>query len=98
MHSLGYGVDAVASAEEGLRSVQQAAPDLLFVDFAMPGMNGAEFIQAARARGATMPVVIASGYADMQEIERLIDTRYFLSKPFDIAAMSRVVADALADR
>ncbi|MFZ6184252.1 response regulator [Nannocystis pusilla] len=98
LQSLGYGVGAVASAEEGLRSVQQAAPDLLFVDFAMPGMNGAEFIQAVRTRGATMPVVIASGYADMQEIERLIDTRYFLSKPFDIAAMSRVVADALADR
>ncbi|PCC68604.1 histidine kinase [Nannocystis exedens] len=98
LQSLGYGVRAVASAEEGLQCVVQAAPDLLFVDYAMPGMNGAEFILAARARGARMPVVVASGYADMQEVERLIDTRHFLSKPFDIAAMARVVADALANR
>ena len=98
LQSLGYGVCAVPSAEEGLKSVAQAAPDLLFVDYAMPGMNGAEFILAARAGGATMPVVVASGYADMQEVERLIDTRHFLSKPFDIAAMARVVANALADR
>ncbi|MDC0715613.1 ATP-binding protein [Nannocystis bainbridge] len=98
LHSLGYGVCAVASAEDGLVSLEQGMPDLLFVDYAMPGMNGAEFILAARGRGAAMPVVVASGYADMQEVERLIDTRHFLSKPFDIAAMARVVAGALADR
>lgn len=96
--ALGYTVDEVASAEEGLARVRLAPPDLLFVDYVMPGMNGAEFILAARAGGATMPVVLASGYADMQEVARLLDTRHVLSKPFDLLTMSRTVADALADR
>jgi hypothetical protein len=41
--------------------------------------------------------VVASGYADMQEVERLIDTRHFLAKPFDIAMMSQVVSNALTE-
>jgi signal transduction histidine kinase/ActR/RegA family two-component response regulator len=98
LQRLGYGVLAAASAEEGLQRLADASPDLLFVDYAMPGMNGAEFIRVVRARGATMPVVVASGYADMQEVERLIDTRHFLAKPFDIAMMSHVVSNALAER
>ncbi|WP_247895040.1 hybrid sensor histidine kinase/response regulator [Azospirillum brasilense] len=54
-----------AQALELLRSGQ--AVDLLLTDYAMPGMTGVELAQAARALQPTLPVLLASGYADLPE-------------------------------
>jgi CheY-like chemotaxis protein len=38
--------------------------DLVLVDFAMPGMNGAEVAREVRARRPELPVLFVTGYAD----------------------------------
>jgi CheY-like chemotaxis protein/signal transduction histidine kinase len=58
--------------------------DLLILDYAMPGMNGLELARAARARGVTAPVLLATGYADLAERSETARTVLdaVLRKPF----------------
>ena len=70
-------------------------PDLLMVDYAMPDMTGAEVICKARELWRDLPVILATGYADMAAVERLVGKPAILRKPFDITTLGAAVADAL---
>ena len=52
------------------------------VDFAMPGMNGAEVVQKAWQLHPHLPVLMATGYADMAMVESVIPVECLLRKPF----------------
>jgi PAS domain S-box-containing protein len=57
----GYTVEPVASGEAALERLAELAPDVLLVDFQLPGIDGATVIERARAWNATLPVVLLSG-------------------------------------
>jgi CheY-like chemotaxis protein len=44
-------------------------PDLLIVDYAMPGMNGVEVVRRLAA-WPNLPIILATGYADMERWTR----------------------------
>ena len=92
---IGYDVNDAASGESGLAAVGAAPPDLLIVDYAMPDMNGADFILQARERFGNLPVILATGYADMAAVGQVLGTQSILIKPFDIATLAQAVASAL---
>jgi CheY-like chemotaxis protein len=71
-------------------------PDLMIVDFLMPGMNGAEVVAKATSRYPNLPVIFATGYADMKAIEELIGCKSILRKPFQVAELVETVRVALA--
>jgi CheY-like chemotaxis protein len=79
----------------GLDALSDRCPDLLIVDFAMPGINGAEMARRARAQYADLPIVFVTGYADMDAIERVSGSNFLLRKPFEVAALANVVRHAL---
>ncbi|HEY9222577.1 MAG TPA: ATP-binding protein, partial [Variovorax sp.] len=62
---LGYVVSEAADGAAGLRALSAAPHDLLVIDYAMPGLNGAEVIAKAREMVGDIPVILATGYADM---------------------------------
>ena len=68
-------------------------PDLMLVDYAMPGMNGMDFITEALAGDPDIPVILATGYAELQ---RLPEGVRLLHKPFDQEALRGAIAQALA--
>jgi len=92
---IGYQVTEAANGTEGLAALAAAKPDLLVVDYAMPDMTGAEVISKARAMVGDVPVILATGYADMAEVERLAGKPAILRKPFDINSLGEAVAGAL---
>jgi signal transduction histidine kinase len=83
----GVAVRAVASGPEGLDAAKQAAPDLVFSDFNMPGMNGAEFVSAFRKLPGCVdvPVIVVTAYEDREHRYRALEAGAtdFLASPVD---------------
>jgi PAS domain S-box-containing protein len=99
LESLGYRVAEAANGPEALALLEQFEPDVLVVDFAMPGMNGAEVAMAARARWPDLPVIFASGYAQTDAIEEVAgQDAAVLRKPFRIDGLQIIIVDALNRR
>src|SRR5690606_40868046 len=66
----GHSVFEARNGEEALALIETAHPDAVLLDFAMPGMNGAELAEELGKRRPGLPMVFASGYADTDEIGR----------------------------
>jgi CheY-like chemotaxis protein len=85
---LGYEVVEASSAEEALQLVEQGLqPDVVITDHLMPGMTGADLARALRKRH--LPVLIISGYSDVDEIAPDLQR---LSKPFRQADIAVALA------
>jgi len=66
LEDLGHRVRRVASAEEALEVLRGDADlDLLVTDFAMPRMNGGQLAKAARVLRPELPILLATGYAEL---------------------------------
>jgi signal transduction histidine kinase len=67
---LGYRVIEAGSGGAALALLDhEPAIDLVLLDFAMPGMNGAEVAREARARRPDVPILFVTGYADTAALE-----------------------------
>lgn len=73
-------------------------PDVLLLDFAMPGMNGAELAREVRQRWPSMPIVFTSGFADTQAIKNVEGYEAsILRKPFRMNQLQQALRDATRD-
>ena len=57
-----YEFVGAATGQEGLAIIQRDAPDLVFVDIKMPGMDGLEVLGRIKADNDALPVVMISGH------------------------------------
>jgi PAS domain S-box-containing protein len=93
------GADVVerGSGEAALELVESDHPvfDLMVVDFAMPGMNGAELVAAVQARHPELPALFVTGYADLTAIAS-VSAEQIVQKPFRGDELQRKVARLLA--
>jgi signal transduction histidine kinase len=68
LEDIGHIVLEADGASRALALLQGSAEiDILLTDYAMPGMTGLELIEAARGLRPDLPVVLASGFADLPE-------------------------------
>jgi signal transduction histidine kinase len=95
LEEFGHAVVRAATGEEGLRQFAPGRFDLVVVDYAMPGMNGAEFAGAVRAASPEQKLLFATGYADTAAIEAAAGDAPVLRKPFRPADVAEAVACAL---
>jgi len=96
LRMLGYAVAEAQDGNEALAALREMSFDLAIVDFAMPGMNGAEFASAALRLNSKQRLLFVSGYSDTAAIESAVggDVR-LLRKPFTIDELQTVVAATL---
>ncbi|MDP1914382.1 response regulator [Brevundimonas sp.] len=95
LEGLGYRVDQAPSGEEGLGLIGSLAPDLTIVDYAMPGISGVDVVERARVIAPGMPIIMATGYADMDAVDRVMSLSNVLRKPFRLSELATAVRGAL---
>ena len=94
LEDLGHEVieaDSGANALEVLRSGKKV--DLLFTDYSMPKMTGMQLAHAARELRPGLPIVIATGYAELPAVSTMDVGR--LRKPYQQHQLVAEIARAL---
>jgi CheY-like chemotaxis protein len=93
---IGYTVLEMTSAKEALRHVGDPRLALVVTDHLMPGMSGTELARQVRAMAPDVPILIISGYAEVEDVAPDLPR---LMKPFReselaaaLAALKRPVA------
>ena len=88
---LGFNVTEAESAEDALRIMDNgAAIDMVITDHLMPGMTGVDLAYTLRVRYPGVPVLVISGFAEMEGIAHDL---HRLMKPFRQAELSAMIAD-----
>jgi PAS domain S-box-containing protein len=95
---LGFEVVEASSADEALRILRSGPkPTLLITDHLMPGMSGADLAREARSLNPALPILVVSGYAEVDGIAPELPR---LTKPFrnaDLAASLSALLPEFAD-
>jgi CheY-like chemotaxis protein len=99
----GYEVASAGDGESALQQIARVKPDLVLLDVMLPGMDGSAVAEELERRPwtADLPVVFLTSLVAGDETERTehrIGGRLFLSKPFTLADLVRVVETALGSR
>jgi len=94
LFSEGFSVRGAANGPSGLAMVDASPPDAVVLDYAMPGMTGAEVAHRMRERHPHLPIVFCSGYADSEALDAITDA-VILRKPVTIDDLSRTVRGAV---
>jgi CheY-like chemotaxis protein len=95
LETAGYRVDTAEDGAAALKALARRRPDLLILDYAMPGMTGAEVARTVRADRPDLPILFASGYAETAALEDAVGPCRMLRKPFDTDELTGAVRDAL---
>ena len=90
LRSEGFLVRSAADGPSGLAQMAAETPDAVVLDYAMPGMTGAEVARRAQVAHPHLPIVFLSGYADSLALDQ-IEAAAVLRKPIAINDLSRAV-------
>jgi DNA-binding response OmpR family regulator len=100
LESYGYQVLLAADGYEGVRLFQENSDGiaLVLLDVAMPGMDGGATLQRIREIRTDVPVLICSGFGDLDIEERFAKSEIagFFAKPYTIKQLARKVKECLA--
>jgi CheY-like chemotaxis protein len=81
LEDLGHQVIGASSGLHALKIIGSEQPiDLMMTDHVMPGMTGIELAKASRELRPTLPILLATGYAELPEGAQLDLPR--LAKPY----------------
>src|SRR5690606_16559224 len=89
LEDLGHTALEARSAREALEILRRQKVDLVVTDQAMPQMTGVQLADVIRAEWPGMPVILATGYAELPG--GLGEGLPRLSKPFDEATLAALI-------
>ena len=98
----GYRLTCVATASAALKSVKEAAPDLILLDHILEGgERGTDFLPQFKEAAAHVPVVIISGSLNIRQQLKMLQgprsAHYVLEKPVDLDELEQTVETALTE-
>ncbi|MEO7786626.1 MAG: PAS domain-containing protein, partial [Sphingomicrobium sp.] len=92
----GYRVEEAADGASGIALVAEVRPDVVVIDYVMPGMSGAETAANILRGRPGQPILFVSGYSETDDIRRAAPGAGLLAKPFRPAALDAAVRATLA--
>jgi CheY-like chemotaxis protein len=104
LKSAGALVFPFASVDEALAGIEEAAPDLLVSDIAMPGGDGFQFLREVRRRGfgkdGPIPAIALTAYVRREDRTRALAEGFdrHVSKPIEPENFLRVLGELARPR
>src|SRR6266498_3019059 len=94
---LGYAIEKADSGRTALDKLAAVSPDLVLLDYQMPGMNGVQVLTEIKKRQAGLPVIMITAYGTIERAVEAIKSGAddFVTKPFDPDHLALVVKKAL---
>ncbi len=92
----GHDVRAVATPEAFYAAAQERLPDVVLLDIKMGRHSGDEVLREIRRRWSRLCVVVVTGYPSLDSMRQTFkqDVFDYLAKPFSLAELRRVLAQA----
>lgn len=66
LQKAGYGIIQALNGEKALELYEKDTPDLVLLDYRLPGQNGLQIAKEMKRRLPTTPIVIITGFADIK--------------------------------
>jgi len=82
----GFDVLTEEDGEKGLRAAEREQPDIVILDFRLPGLDGLEVLQRLKQHNKDISVIMITGYHDMENAIQAMKLGAFeyIHKPIDI--------------
>ena len=97
----GFRIPEAANGSDALELTRQQRPDLIILDWLMPGFNGMEVLKALRESPelTTIPVIMMTVKSELsaQAQGQAMGVVAYLIKPFDAARLMETVEKALKE-
>ncbi len=93
MERYGWSVVIAPSAEDALQKIGEHVPDVILLDFNLPGMDGLTALARFRQHNAQVRIVMLTGHANMQlAVDAMkAGSSDFLAKPVVLADLRKVL-------
>ncbi|MBY3597982.1 hybrid sensor histidine kinase/response regulator [Rhizobium bangladeshense] len=91
LEDLGHTVFEAMAGPEALDILRKEPVDLVICDHAMPRMTGAQLAEAIRSEWPEMPIILATGYADLPDGAGAANLPR-LGKPFSQAQLAEAIS------
>ena len=91
VEELGASARIAHDATSGLQAVEDTAPDIVFLDIGMPGIDGYDTCRQMRRRPSkrAMVIIAVTGWGQQQDKQRALDAGFdaHLTKPVELEAL-----------
>lgn len=94
----GHNVIMADSGERGLEMAREKRPDLILLDWMLPGMDGLEVLENLKESANTKDIIVymLTSRGKMQDVESALEkgAADYVTKPIDMRELRRKVANA----
>jgi len=93
----GFEVSQAESAEEGMRMVREHGPDLVLLDFRLPGRSGLELLPDIKQYDEGIQVILMSAHGGVETAVKAMKAGafHYVHKPFNRDELHLMIAKAL---
>lgn len=93
---VGFEVDVAETGEEALEKMNAGKPDVLLLDYKLPGISGLELLEKVSSHDSEMVTIMITAYASIETAVTAVKRGAFdfLSKPFTPDELCKTVSKA----
>jgi len=83
---IGYQVETVTQGDEALAALRTTGPDVVLLDWRLPGKTGSEVLREAREEGIDTPTIMVSvhSWSELRKKVHAPKPDDHVTKPFDL--------------
>jgi two-component system NtrC family response regulator len=93
----GYSAHVSFDGEAGISAFKTRTPEVVLLDFKLPGMDGGQVFLNLKEINPLIPVIIMTAFGEVERAVRLLKMGvfYYVTKPFELEILLHLVEEAL---